>query len=33
VVCGFDETIATFSPMIALSNVDLPTFGLPINET
>ena len=28
-VCGFFETIAIFSPISALSNVDLPTFGLP----
>ena len=29
VVCGLSETIATFSPTIALTSVDLPTFGRP----
>ena len=30
VVCGLRDTMATFSPSSALSNVDLPTFGLPM---
>ena len=30
VVCGLGETMATFSPRIWLSNVDLPTLGRPI---
>ena len=29
VVCGFDETIATFSPSMVLRSVDFPTLGLP----
>ena len=29
VVCGLSETIATFCPTIALTSVDLPTFGRP----
>jgi hypothetical protein len=33
VVCGFGETMATFSPKIVLSKVDLPTLGLPVKET
>ncbi len=33
VVCGFDVTIATFSPRIELSSVDLPTLGHPIIDT
>jgi hypothetical protein len=30
VVCGFGETIDIFSPVILLSSVDFPAFGLPI---
>ena len=30
VVCGFEETIAIFSPRIAFMRVDLPTLGLPL---
>ncbi len=33
VVCGLSETIATFSPTIALTSVDLPTFGRPASAT
>ncbi len=33
VVCGRSETIATFSPTTALTNVDLPTFGRPASAT
>src|SRR5579872_6074628 len=33
VVCGLAVTIATFSPMRALINVDLPAFGRPMMET
>ena len=29
VVCGFGVTMASFSPTMALSSVDLPTFGRP----
>ena len=29
VVCGLFETIAIFSPSMALRRVDFPTFGLP----
>ena len=29
VVCGLSETIATLWPTIALTSVDLPTFGRP----
>src|SRR5208283_496986 len=33
VVCGLSATIATFCPTRALSSVDFPTLGRPINET
>ena len=33
VVCGLSETIATFGPTIALTSVDLPTFGRPASAT
>jgi hypothetical protein len=33
VVCGLFDTIDTFVPQIALSNVDLPTLGLPTKVT
>ena len=33
VVCGRSETIATFSPTIALTSVDLPTLGRPASAT
>ena len=29
VVCGFDETIESFSPTSRLSRLDLPVFGRP----
>lgn len=32
-VCGTGETIETFSPQIALTSDDLPTFGLPTSAT
>src|SRR5205823_5415436 len=33
VVCGLGVTIASFVPMITLSNVDLPTLGAPMIVT
>ena len=33
VVCGRSETIATLAPTIALTSVDLPTFGRPASPT
>src|SRR5215510_14771714 len=33
VVCGLGVTMASLVPMIALSNVDFPTFGAPIMVT
>ena len=33
VVCGLSETIATLRPTIALTSVDLPTFGRPARAT
>src|ERR1700735_3306036 len=33
VVCGLSATMATFWPTSALSSVDLPALGRPINET
>src|SRR4029078_12667547 len=33
VVCGLFDTMATFSPTIRLSRVDLPALGRPISET
>ena len=33
VVCGLSETIATLWPTIALTRVDLPTFGRPASAT
>ena len=33
VVCGLSETIATLRPTIALTSVDLPTFGRPASAT
>ena len=33
VVCGLDDIIDIFVPMILFIKVDLPTFGLPINPT
>ena len=33
VVCGLSETIATLWPTIALTSVDLPTFGRPASAT
>ena len=33
VVCGRSETIATLPPTIALTSVDLPTFGRPASAT
>src|SRR4030095_8670766 len=33
VVCTFFETMVTFEPTSALTRVDLPTFGAPINAT
>src|SRR4051794_7199095 len=33
VVCGLSDTIATFWPTIALTSVDLPTFGRPARAT
>jgi hypothetical protein len=33
VVCGLSETIATFSPTIALTSVDLPALGRPARAT
>src|ERR1700734_4076815 len=32
VVCGFSETMASFSPARAFKSVDLPAFGRPIIE-
>ena len=33
VVCGLSDTMLTFWPHIALTNVDLPTFGRPTSVT
>ena len=33
VVCAVRDVMATFSPMTALSSVDLPAFGLPTSVT
>jgi hypothetical protein len=33
VVCGLSDTIATLRPTIALTSVDLPTFGRPARAT
>src|SRR5439155_22625808 len=33
VVCGLSDTIATLRPTIALTSVDLPTFGRPASAT
>jgi hypothetical protein len=33
VVCGFGETIATFSPTSAFTSVLFPAFALPITAT
>src|SRR5580704_12405820 len=33
VVCGLSETIASFPPIKAFNNVDLPAFGRPRMET
>ena len=33
VVCGLSETIAILRPTIALTSVDLPTFGRPASAT
>src|SRR5580692_912682 len=33
VVCGLAVTMATFSPMSALTSVDLPALGRPMTET
>jgi len=32
VVCGLSEVIATFSPTIAFSRVDLPALGRPTKQ-
>ena len=33
VVCGLSETMLTFSPQIAFTSDDLPTFGRPTSVT
>ena len=33
VVCGLSDTIATLSPTIAFTSVDLPAFGRPASAT